>query len=132
MIDIKDRMTVLACSNAAGTYKLKLLMIGKCRKPRCLKNVHVLPVEYKGNKKAWITQEIFKEWLEQSFIPQVRSHCAEKGLPSNSKVLLVVDNCGAPPPSTVLERDNFKVRFLPPNCTAVIQPLDQGLLQFLI
>lgn len=49
----KDRITILACGNTAGTHKLKLLVIGKSsRRPRCLENIRVLPVGYKGNKNA--------------------------------------------------------------------------------
>ena len=33
----KDRVTVLVCSNATGTHKLKLLLIMKYGNPRCLK-----------------------------------------------------------------------------------------------
>ncbi|GFS66326.1 tigger transposable element-derived protein 4 [Trichonephila clavipes] len=35
----KERLTVLACTNATGTHKIKLVVIGKSRSPRCFKNV---------------------------------------------------------------------------------------------
>ena len=47
-------MTVLIGSNASGTEKLPLFVIGKSAKPRCFKNAR-LPVEYAANKKAWMT-----------------------------------------------------------------------------
>lgn len=35
--DCKDRVTFLFCSNAAGTNKIRLCMIGKSAKPRSIK-----------------------------------------------------------------------------------------------
>ncbi|GFS60049.1 tigger transposable element-derived protein 4 [Trichonephila clavipes] len=42
----KERLTVLACTNATGTHKIKLVVIGKSRSPRCFKNVRSLPCDY--------------------------------------------------------------------------------------
>ena len=36
----KERVTINACSNAAGKIKLPLLLIGKAKNPRCFKNVN--------------------------------------------------------------------------------------------
>lgn len=127
----KERLTVLACANASGTHKLKLLVIGKFAKPRALKNVHALPVHYKYNKRAWITREITKDWFDNLFLPQARAHCAAAGLPDNAKILLVLDNCSAHPPAEELEKENVLVIFLPPNCTSVLQPMDMGVLRSL-
>ncbi|KAK8401007.1 hypothetical protein O3P69_002645 [Scylla paramamosain] len=44
----KDRLTVLCCTNMAGTHKVKLFMVGKHKKPRCFKNVNYLPVDYRN------------------------------------------------------------------------------------
>ena len=54
---------MFACS-AAGE-KLKPLVIGKSKNPRCFKNVRIgnLPVHYMANKKAWMTSQIFCEWI---------------------------------------------------------------------
>lgn len=42
----KDRVTLLACSNASGTYRLPLVLINKSARPRCFKhtNMDALPV----------------------------------------------------------------------------------------
>jgi hypothetical protein len=39
----KARITFLACTNATGEHKIKPLIIGKAKNPRCFKNVS-LPV----------------------------------------------------------------------------------------
>lgn len=41
----KNRITFMPCSNASGTHKLKLLMLGKSQKPRTFRNVYI-PVTY--------------------------------------------------------------------------------------
>ena len=50
----KDCLTVLGCTNATGTHKLKPVLIGKSAKPRCFKhaNMDALPVIYKSQRNA--------------------------------------------------------------------------------
>ncbi|VVC36588.1 DDE superfamily endonuclease domain [Cinara cedri] len=48
--------------------KKKLLVVGKSKQPRCFKGVKALPVDYSANKNAWMTQEIFSQWLIKSKI----------------------------------------------------------------
>ena len=60
----KQRVTLLLGANTDGTGLLRPLFVGKFTNPRCLKNVHSLPVIYKHSKKAWMTAEIWKEWLQ--------------------------------------------------------------------
>lgn len=67
----KQRITFLCCSNATGSHKLKLLVIGKAKNPRCFKNFQC-PIDYKSSKSAWMTSAVFKEWFHESFVPQVR------------------------------------------------------------
>lgn len=68
----KQRITFLSCANASGKHKLKMLVIGKAKKPRVFKNF-VCPVEYKNSKSAWMTSSLFKDWFHHSFVPQVSS-----------------------------------------------------------
>ena len=35
----KEKVTILACSNATGSYKLKLVLISKSKNPRAFKNI---------------------------------------------------------------------------------------------
>ena len=80
----KERISVLVCANMTGTDKPKLLVIGKAAKPRCFKNVKSLPVVYRNNKRAWMTSDIFVEWL-RSLDKQFRLQ--------KRKCLLLIDNC---------------------------------------
>lgn len=112
------RVSVLFCCNSTGTEKLKPLVIGKSAKPRCLKNVVSLPCDYRANKKAWMTRELFTQWLLQ-----LDDAMKKKG----RKILLIVDNCSAHVVNMRLS--NVKLEFLPPNCTSLLQPLDQGIIR---
>lgn len=61
----KNRLIVMVCSNMSGTDKLPLLVIGKSARPRCFKNVKSLLTIYESNRKAWMTSDMFKNWLVQ-------------------------------------------------------------------
>lgn len=112
------RVTVLLCCNASGTKKIKPLVIGKYEKPRCLKNVVSLPYDYRANKRAWMTRELFSEWLLK-LDDQMRKE--------NRKILLIVDNCSAHIVNVRLT--HVRLEFLPPNNTSLLQPLDQGIIK---
>ena len=53
----KERGTASFCVNMEGEFE-KALVIGKCAKPRCFKNLSIktLPVICEHNKKAWMTK----------------------------------------------------------------------------
>lgn len=59
----KDRLTILLAVNMDGSEKLTPLLIGKAAKPWCFKGIRSFPITYRSNKKAWITTELFNEWL---------------------------------------------------------------------
>ena len=81
----KERLSILFASNWSGTHKLKPVVIGKFENPRCFKNVNKanLGVYYRANKKAWMDEKIFREWLYK-FDAQMRAE--------NRKILLFLDN----------------------------------------
>lgn len=116
----KDRLTVLACSNWTGSDKLKLMVIGKSKSPRCFKNVRTFPCNYKAQNSAWMTGCLFTEWVQQLD----RKFGTEK-----RKVLLFVDNSPAHPKGIPLK--NIKLEYFPPNSTSKLQPLDQGVIKVL-
>merc|ERR1711942_231667 len=55
--------------------------------------------------------------------PELKEHYGE-----NTDVILTIDNAGCHPPDLNDLLDYVEVRFLPPNTTAVIQPMDQGVI----
>ena len=126
----KDRLTVLGCTNATGTHKLKPILIGKSAKLRCFKHVNMdaLPVIYKSQRNAWMNLEIFAEWFKKDFVPAVKSHQRSQNI-RYPKALLLIDNCSAHPDELSSRDGSITCLFLPPNTTSLIQPMDQGVLQ---
>ena len=102
-------MTLSVCSNAAGTRKLPLMVIGKSATPRAFKiiNVKSLPVHYRSVKTAWMTQQIFKDWFHSEFAPAVTKHVEAKNLPS--KALLLLDNTPSHPSADELKVGDIEV-----------------------
>jgi hypothetical protein len=68
-----------------------------------------LPTKYVANRKAWVTQAIFTDYL---------SALDAKMSSQNRKILLFLDQCAAHPQDTSY-----------PNCTSILQPLDQGIIR---
>lgn len=126
--EIKERITIMTCSNASGGFKLPLVVIGRSAKPTCLKNLTKLPVYYRNQKTAWMISSLFKEWFYLEFVPKVMLYLKSMKLPN--KAVLLVDNCSSHPKELRIG-NNIKVIFLPPNTAALIQPMDQGILQCL-
>lgn len=124
----KDRLTFMPCANASGTHKLQLLVIGKSKNPRPFKNVQ-LPVYYTNQKKAWMNQNIFTNWFQEKFVPEVKFFLNKQNLPQ--KALLILDNCPGHPDTDELKSKDGKITamFLPPNVTPLLQPMDQNVIQ---
>ncbi|XP_040075177.2 tigger transposable element-derived protein 6-like [Ixodes scapularis] len=114
----KARITVLLTTNMDGSSKLTPLIIGKSKAPMCLRGCRSLPVKYTSNGKAWMTRVLFEDWLRD---------WDEKLSESGRKICLLLDNCSAHHCGATLK--NIQLRFLPPNATSVLQPLDQGIIR---
>lgn len=129
----KERLTIMTCSNASGSHKLNLVVIGKAKKPRSFKGTEIrcLPCDYYNHPKAWMNQAIFTSWFKNKFVPSVRQHLKEKGLPL--KAVLLLDNAPSHPTESTLTSEDGQifVHYLPPNVTSLIQPMDQGVISSL-
>ncbi|GBM50809.1 Tigger transposable element-derived protein 4 [Araneus ventricosus] len=114
----KARLTVMLGANMTGHQKLKPLVIGRRKNPRCFKGTKSLEVDYNFNKKSWMTSEICEKWdqkLDKSMIAECR------------KIALVFDNCPAHPKEINQKLKNVTVFYLPPNTTSKLQRMDQGM-----
>lgn len=126
---MKDRLTLLLCSNASGDFKVKPLLIYHSENPRAFKHVNKvqLGVQWRANPKAWMTRQIFVDWVNEVFGPSVRKYLSEHNLPQ--RALLVLDDAPAHPPGLQESiSEDFKfitVKFLPPNMTPLLQPMNQ-------
>ncbi|XP_018600856.2 tigger transposable element-derived protein 1-like [Scleropages formosus] len=123
----KDRLTLLLGGNLEGDVKLKPLLVYHSETPRALKGVvkHTLPVIWRSNRKAWVTCDLFMDYIKNYFCPFVREYCAKNSL--DNKAILVLDNAPGHP-FHIEDYGNIHVVFLPPNTTFFLQPMDQGVL----
>ena len=126
---IKSRFTIMV-GTAMDGFKFKPVVIGKSQNPRCFKDVNrdELPVYYYSSKNAWMTREIFWDWFLDHFIYEVNEHYGE-----DTTVHLLLDNCAEHLPKEQLDEmfPNIQIWMLPPNTTALIQPMDQGVIMVL-
>lgn len=129
----KMRLSALLCANSDGTHKLKSV-VGKSKNPRAMKNINEtdLPVIYKAHRNAWFSCEIFSSWFHNNFIPSVTTfQMEEKNVAREEvKAVLLLDNAPVHPAEDILRSDNGKIKclFMPPNTSALIQPMDQGVI----
>jgi hypothetical protein len=77
-----------------------------------------LPVMYRENRNAWMAYQLFKGWPKDW----------DRELQRQSrKVLLLLDNCAAHPSFDRL--NNIHLDFLPSRTTALVQPIDMGIIK---
>nr|XP_028576556.1 tigger transposable element-derived protein 1-like isoform X1 [Podarcis muralis] len=122
----KDRLTLLLGGNLEGDVKLKPLLVYHSENPRALKGIpkSTLPILWRSNRKAWVTREVFSDYIRSYFSPFAADYCRESNL--DNKVLLLLDNAPGHPVSSHDYSDNVRVLFLPANTTSSLQPMDQG------
>jgi len=118
----KDRVSLTICCNATDTHKVPVTMIGKAAQPMCFRGEgNASPLPYFSQKSAWTEASVFKRRFEEVFVPAVQARTVHH-------VYLIMDNlgchCSIPHPQvTIIE--------LPPNPTAVYQPLDASIIVLL-
>jgi hypothetical protein len=99
-----------------GTEKLKPIVIGKSKEPRCFRGKESLPIIYRNNLSSWMTTEIFTEFLQK---------LNRKMITENRKIAFIIDNCSSHPS---IPLSNVKLIFLPPNTTSRLQAMDMGVI----
>ena len=119
------RVTLLVGGNAAGD-KLKPFVIGSSQMPHALRGVDrdTMPCYYQSSKKSWMTGDLMWKWFMDCFIKEMEARHGDDFL-----VLLTLDNCTAHPPEMADYDPRVILCFLPKNTTALIQPMDQGIIR---
>ena len=116
----KNRLTFVFTANADGTEKLPAFIIGKAAWPRVFqkKSGAQLGFYYQSNANAWMTAQLYQDWIQQ----WDRKLQAKK-----QKILLLQDNFSGyivPPNLQNIWVENFQA-----NLTAHVQPNDQGIIR---
>lgn len=115
----KDRLSAFMCTNASGTDKVEMVIIGKAKNPRCFEK-NKCCLKYFQQANAWADTATFRKWWLEVFLPHIRRT-------THRPVLLLMDGCSS---HEDLEDDKGQVTVMvyPPNCTSVHQPMDQGII----
>lgn len=84
-----------------------------------------LGVVYNSQANAWMNTDVFMQRYTEVFLPEVSDQHDGK------KCLLLLDNAPSHPSVGTLNAvsDSCEVKFLPPNVTSLIQPMDQGIIE---
>lgn len=95
------------------------MVIGKAENPRCFHRIEKrkLPVTWRANRKAWMTSNLFIDWVNGVNLDMRRQ---------KRKILLFIDNAPSHPD---IDLSNVTIKFFPPNATSHLQPLDQGIIR---
>ena len=105
---------LITCTNATGTHKIPLAMIGKAENPRCFRTKQCL-LPYKAQKNAWNDCALTKWWFHDVVLSEVKKR-------TSKKIALIADNFGSHDANdTALQDPHVEWIFLPPNCTSVQQ-----------
>ncbi|EFN66481.1 Jerky protein-like protein-like [Camponotus floridanus] len=123
----ESRVTLMVCTNATGSHKLPVFIIGKANNPHCLKNIKSLSVVYMKQKNAWMDNKLMSRWYREIFLPEIE--CVHRS--NNEKCLLLIDNARSHVFTEHLNSINERCRviFLPPDVTSLIQPMNQGIIE---
>lgn len=125
----RERITVLACTNASGNHKLPLVCVGRGKVSRSFtaneqKN---LPALYFSQETAWMDRDIFRDWFFNHFVPSVKQHLKSQHLPETA--ILFIDCSTAHPSNEELQTDdgNISCHFFPTSVKNEVQPMQQGI-----
>lgn len=99
-----------------ASCKLWPFVISKSRLPRCFKNPRDLLVRYAANKKAWMTDELFTNWLQEW----------NYKMKSGRQVCFLL-NCLALHVASLLK--NIRKVFLANTAVKLLQPFNQGIIK---
>ncbi|XP_010626225.1 tigger transposable element-derived protein 4 [Fukomys damarensis] len=116
----KDRITLVVGANMDGSEKLPLLIIGKNRNPHCFKGIKSLPVYYEANRMAWMTSDIFEQWMQK---------LDEKFQAQQRRVVIFVDSFPAHP--EVKNLKSIELAFFPSCLSSEIIAMKQGVIKSL-
>ena len=119
----KKRLSIAFLVNATGTELINPIVIGHNKKPRSFGNWNPNSiVDYYFNSNAWMTMDIFSDWLLK---------LNNKMKIFNRHILLLIDNAGGHniTEETKKKLTHVNLEYFDPNVTSHIQPLDMGIIR---
>lgn len=119
-METKDRLTLVVCTNATGTLKVPLTIVGRSKQPQSFR-VKRCPLPYLGQNHAWFDVCTFREWFSEVLLPAVRKH-------SWKNVAVLVENTDE---EKIAEdsRGQVKLFRLPPDSRSKRYPMEHGIME---
>lgn len=116
----EDRITTYVCTNADGSVKVPISMIGLEKHPPCFR-LGSPSVPYLSQEHAWSDGVTFKVWFEEIFLPCVRTNTTDP-------VILLVDlsiTNGFEPQDI---QGQVRIAHFPRNSATIHQPVERGII----
>ncbi|NXT27810.1 TIGD4 protein, partial [Syrrhaptes paradoxus] len=100
-----ERLAVLLCTNADGSEKVPLRVVGESPRPRCLHGVNLpqMPWSYRAGSPAGMTAPLFAEWLRE----------LNEGMRRRGKSVLLL--LAKHPAHPYLQLSHVRMVFVPPD-----------------
>lgn len=115
---IKEWVTLLIATNMSGSEKQPLLLIGNLQNPVCFSHFKSFPMEYKYSKTAFMTAEIFEEWLRK---------LDDKLFFESRKIAMIIND--SPSHKKIENLKAIKLYNIPSDLTSLIQPMSNGIIK---
>jgi hypothetical protein len=114
----KKRITFQLCASVDGK-KRRMLIVGNSAKPRCFPSGKAMfDADYTSNETAWVNCHVVEVWMHR-----LNAAFARRGV----HIALILDNLSAYKKAE-LNLTHITLHYLPPDCTSLIQGLDQGII----
>jgi hypothetical protein len=118
-INVQNRVTLYVATNATGTRKVPLSMIGSVKRPACFGlQQEKKQCAYFHQQHACSDMTTFTGWFCEVFLRYIRSQ-------TDDKVLLIVSSCSVHAADVSDPLDQVKVIVMPPSCSSVYKPMEQ-------
>ena len=114
----KQQLTVSFAVNSKGSHILPIRYIGSPREPTCFRLHPETRNFYSGQTNTWMDGNPFRRWVLWWY--------GEVKKVSTGPWLLILENCGGHDSGITLP--GLRIDFLPPNTTAIHQPLDMEII----
>jgi hypothetical protein len=119
----------MCCGNASRNHKLKLVVIGKSKKPLSFKGIEAncIRVHYCNQKGTWLDREMFKNWFYKHFFPEVWAFLKER-ITTESSVSARLCFFSSKRECTDFWRWPHHCKVFAPQYHSYFQPMDQGVI----
>ena len=121
-----NKLMLTFCAFADGFYREEPLVIGKVREHRCFRQDGPWQwVTWKSNGPAWMTGTVFNGWLQSVYAEHGKTCCPKheqchKVMNGSPGVLFGME---------VYRLNNVMLVVLPKTTSAVVQPMDAGIIR---